>query len=154
MNAVVQPPPTRRLARQLPRRPSPLACPEPPRPSGRRVQATAAWRLVRALRARYPGRLHVVEAGDWTEGLHVLVLCDARRPAGADHSPLAMLNVGGSLHVVARADGRPLRADVAVDFRAVPWGRLCQGGGGEQGRAERGHVRDLTVRAIAAVLGL
>ena len=123
-----------------------------PRPGGRRAQAAVAWRLVRALCARFPGRFCVVETGGWSECFHVLVICGIPSSI-AEREPLAMLQVGGSLHVVARADGRKL-LDSPTDFRAVPWWRLCQKGGGEQGHAERCHVLDLTVRAIAAMLGL
>lgn len=123
------------------------------KPDGRRVRAAAAWWLVRALRARYPGRLTVLEVGSWAEPYFVLVLCAARH--GAWFTPLAMLNVGGSLHLLARPGERSLTLDPPRVLNLVPWKFLCLADPAGNGyRANRREVRARTVTALAAALGL
>ena len=146
-------PPTRRAQ---PRRYAVPYTPDRVRPEGNRAKAAAAWRLARALRARHPGRrLRLVEAGGCADVYHVLLFCHAGDgQAETGEELLAMLNVGGSLHLVARADGRPLLAGISTVFSVVPWAQLCDAGGGEDGRRERCRARDLALTALAAVLGL
>ena len=123
------------------------------KPDGRRIRAAAAWWLVRALRARHPGRLAVLEVGSWAEPYFVLVLCATRH--GAWFNPLAMLNVGGSLHLLARADGRSPMPGPPRVLNLVPWKLLCLADptGCDYGASHR-EVRARTVTALAVTLGL
>lgn len=121
---------------------------------GRRLQAAAAWQLVRALQLRYPGRLYVEEVGSCSAPYHLLVLCDARQKAWFT-PPWATLNVGGGLHLLGPDAGRLLPARSTASVLPVPWTLLCTVDDNvEEGRRQRRQARALAVTAIAVTLGL
>ena len=65
-----------------------------------------------------------------------------------------MLDVGGSFHRVARANGQPLEADAARVLNLVPWRFLCfSAGTGQECRDQQREVRGRTVTRVAVALG-
>ena len=121
----------------------------------RRALAAVAWKLVRTLSARHPGRLRIAEAGNCAGGYHVLVLCDGQQRPAETH-PLAMLNVGGSLHLIARADTGTLSPDEPLILNLVPWNYLCLATDvtDPQHLQHEQDVREWVATAIARALGL